>query len=167
MTCTLDGKQPKERNFLLYPISRLCTTMKLLVLAMHKAVKEIHWDYSIESRHKQFLFTSCNASKKRMSERSKGVRFLLLHRIEWRKIVQAPTMVWCFFFQTCICWVIFYISIERLEVNDGENKSFIQLKVQMKVLHSVNLSMYEINVSTVLKTSTKIWCNRALNGSRI
>ena len=71
MTCTLDGKQLKERNFLLYPICRLCTTKKLLVLTMHKAVKEIHWDYSIESRHKQF----CNASKKRMSKHSKGVRF--------------------------------------------------------------------------------------------
>ena len=78
MTCTLDGKQLKERNFLLYPICRLCTTMKLLVLTMHKAVKEIHWDYSIESRHKQFLFTSCDASKKRMSECSKGVRFFVV-----------------------------------------------------------------------------------------
>ena len=141
--------------------------MKLLVLAMHKEVKEIHWDYSIESKHKQFLFTSCNASKKRMSKRSKGVPFFVVASHWVKKNRSSTNHGMMFLFQTCICWVIFYISIQRLEVNDCENKSFIQLKVQMKVLHSVNLSMYEINVSTVLKTSTKIWFNRALNSLRI
>ena len=141
MTSTLDGKQLKERNFLLYPISRLCTTMKLLVLTMHKEVKEIHWDYFIGSKHKQFLFTSCDASKKRMSECSKGVRFLLLHRIEWRKIVQAPTMVWCFYFRHVYAELFFTSQYKDWRWTTVKKTSFVQSKVQMKVLHSVNLSI--------------------------
>ena len=142
--------------------------MKLLVLAMHKEVKEIHWDYFIGSKHKQFLFTSCNASKKRMSKRSKGVRFLLLYRTEWRKIVQAPTMVWCFYFRHVYAELFFTSQYKdwrwktvkkHHSSNQITNESTSQCKSQY----------YEINVSTVhvLNTSTKIWCNWALNSSRI
>ena len=31
---------------------------------MRSGSKRVNWDYSMESAHEQFLFTSCNASKK-------------------------------------------------------------------------------------------------------
>ena len=137
--------------------------MKLLVLAMHKEVKEIHWDYFMGSKHKQFLFTSCNASKKRMSKRSKGVRFLLLHRTEWRKIVQAPTMVWCFYFRRVYAELFFTSQYKDWRWTTVKKHHSSNQKYKW------NERNYEINVSTVhvLNTSTKIWCNWALNISRI
>ena len=48
-------------------------------------------------------------------------------------------MVWSFYF---IHTEIFYISIQRFEVNDFENTSFIQSETQAIVIYSENLSMY-------------------------
>ena len=50
-----------------------------------------------------FLFSSCDASKERTNERSERVKFLMHHN-KWIKIVQALSMVCCFYF---ICTEMF------------------------------------------------------------
>ena len=51
----------------------------------------------MESAHEPFLLTSCDALKKRTSERSERISFCM-YRNELIKIVQALFMVLCFYF---------------------------------------------------------------------
>ena len=86
-------------------------------------------EYSTESTHKRFLFMSWDTST--------------------NKWVQTLSVVWSFYF---IHTEIFYISIQRFEVNDCENTSFIQSETQVIIQY---VHMYEIKDLT---DSTKFRC---------
>ena len=117
----------------------------------------INRDYSMESAHEQFLFTSCNASKKRTSECSnksiKIIQALSMVASKKRtsecsnksiKIIQALSMVWCFHFIHFVIfshfnskiegeWLWKYIVRPIRDTNDSTS------------LQCYNLSMYKIN----------------------
>ena len=60
----------------------------------------------------------------------------LMHRNKWTKIVQAFSMVWCFYF------IPKFYSV-KYEANDCENTSFVHSETRTIILHTVNPSLYE------------------------
>lgn len=89
-------------------------------------VHALNGDYSTESAHKRFLFTSCDASKKKTNKWAKrSVENFVASQPVNKNRSNAFHMVWCFSFHTY--WDFFHISIQRLEANDCENTSVPKL----------------------------------------
>ena len=99
----------------------------------------VNGDYSMESAHKWLLFTSCDTLKNLMSGCGEGVTSSVRHD-EWINIVQAISMAWSF-----ISYIprLFHTSVQRLEANDWKYNVH-QSDTRTKVVHSENLSMYEL-----------------------
>ena len=169
MTCTLDGKRLKERNFLLYPICRLCTTMKLLVLTMHKAVKEIHWDYSIQKvGTNNFYSQVAMHQKNEWVSAAKGCVFCCCIALSEEKSFKHQP--WYDVFISDVYMLSYFLHLNTKIGGERLWKYIIRpIKSTNESTSQCKSQYYEINVSTVhvLNTSTKIWCNWALNSSRI
>ena len=102
---------------------------QLMLFAEHQNIKSwcnvIYREYSMEITHKRFLFMSWDTST--------------------NKWVQTLSMVWNFYF---IHTEIFYISIERFEVNDCENTSFIQSETQVIIQYVHTHEIKDLTDST-------------------
>ena len=91
-------------------------------------------DYSMESAHERFLFTSCEASKIPTSERSKRVSFLMHRNWGVKSFKHFP------WYDVFISYKLrfFQISIQRLAANACENTSFVQSETRTIVLDSTS-----------------------------